>query len=155
MSEVAKDLRGQPTEVKVTAMEDSDSGVTSMSSEHGGKASSMTGDDRSGAGSRSSAASLALSEVYSPAPSQLYAGPSGPLQQQQLPLALTVPRASSTVSVCLRPGKVVAIFPELQLILMRSPLVVKCRNLFVSGEILSCWKAVPLFDTSTRCSTTH
>lgn len=76
-------------------MEDSDSGVTSMSSGHG-TSSSMGGDDRSGAGSRSSAASLAFSEVSSHAPTQLFSGVGQ--QQQQQPLALTVPRASSTVS---------------------------------------------------------
>lgn len=49
-------------------MEDSDSGISSsyLSST---RASSMSGDDRSTAGSRSSAASLPLSEVPSPAPS--------------------------------------------------------------------------------------
>lgn len=77
-------------------MEDSDSGVTSMSSGHG-TSSSMGGDDRSGAGSRSSAASLAFSEVSSPAPTQLLFTGTGLQQQQQQPLALTVPRASSTV----------------------------------------------------------
>lgn len=49
-------------------MEDSDSGVGSISYSTSTRASSMSGDDRSTAGSRSSAASLPLSEVSSPAP---------------------------------------------------------------------------------------
>lgn len=65
-----------------------------MSSGHG-TSSSVGGDERSG--SRSSAASLALSEVSSPAPSQFYSSGSGGSGQQQ-PLALTVPRSSSAVS---------------------------------------------------------
>lgn len=49
-------------------MEDSDSGVGSISYSTSTRASSMSGDDRSTAGSRSSAVSLPLSEVSSPAP---------------------------------------------------------------------------------------
>lgn len=75
-------------------MEDSDSGVASMSSGHG---TSLGGDDRSGAGSRSSAASI--SEVSSPAPPmQQQHAQNYTLAQQQQPLALTVPRSSSAVS---------------------------------------------------------
>ncbi|GAB0092945.1 hypothetical protein DMENIID0001_079970 [Sergentomyia squamirostris] len=48
-------------------MGDSDSGISSVSS--GRTTSSVCGDDRSTAGSRSSAASLSLSEVSSPTPS--------------------------------------------------------------------------------------
>lgn len=58
-------------------MDDSDSGLGSVSSNISIRTpSSMSGDDRSTAGSRSSAQSLSLSEVSSPAPQQQQTGPS-------------------------------------------------------------------------------
>lgn len=104
-------------------MEDSDSGVASMSSGHG--ASSLGGDDRSGAGSRSSAASL--SEVSSPAPPQHYA-----VAQQQQPLALTVPRSSSAVS------QVPKSVEDSKNRCNNAQFVDNVRNLFGSGAIPSC-----------------